>query len=134
MAPATRLAFALVVAGMAVLMVAGFKQTVEMGPRQGTLPNVWVLLGGLVVLLLALLDLGVRRRHDRNRSGTDCAAVLIVLAGLGVAGLFGRLRPFEELAAGGIAAVLVFYLLVLLAVLPGTPGPNRYGEPPQPDV
>jgi uncharacterized membrane protein YhaH (DUF805 family) len=124
----------LVVVVAAALSFAGFRQTVQMGPQAATLPNVWVALGGLAVLLLALLDLGVRRRHDRNRSGVDCAVALMVLAGLAVAGLFGRLSRIEAMAAEAVAAVLILYLVLMLALLPGNRGPNRYGAPPRPDA
>jgi uncharacterized membrane protein YhaH (DUF805 family) len=124
----------IVVVAAVALSIAGFAETVQMGPQVATLPNVWVQLGGLVVLILALLDLGVRRRHDRNRSGVDCAVVLMVLAGLATGGIFGRFTRVEAVGAAGVAALLVLYLLVTLATLPGNRGPNRYGEPPRPDA
>ncbi|HVY50585.1 MAG TPA: DUF805 domain-containing protein [Devosia sp.] len=119
---------------MIALTLAGFRQSIAMGPGEVALPNRWVLLGGLVVLLATLLDLGVRRRHDRNRSGVDCVVALMVLAGLGIAALFGRLTPSEQMVALAIAGALLGYLIVTLAILPGNRGSNRYGDPPRADI
>lgn len=124
----------IVVAAEVALTLLGFRQTLQVGPREMSLPNAWVQLAGQAVLLLAVLDLGVRRRHDRGRSGVDCAVALIVLEGLAVASIFGRLRPLEAMAATGVAALLALYLLVVLALLPGNRRANRYGEPPRADA
>jgi uncharacterized membrane protein YhaH (DUF805 family) len=121
-----------VVAAVA-LSIAGFSQSVQMGAQSAKLPNVWVQLGVLVFVLIAMLDLGVRRRHDRNRSGVDCAVVLMVLTGIAVGGIFSRFTPAEAMGAAGLSGLLVLYLLVTLAILPGNRGPNRYGDAPRHD-
>ena len=53
------------------LTFAGLKETRQMGAEPITVPHHWLALAGSIVLLLALLDLAIRRRHDRGRSGID---------------------------------------------------------------
>lgn len=86
------------------------------------------LIVGLVALALRIAP-GVKRLHDRNKSGAwlwlyyglpQLAAVL-VLATADMA-LLGAL--------GMISLALVIAVIVDLGVLPGTPGDNRYGPDP----
>lgn len=57
-----------------------------------------------LALLLPSLAVGVRRLHDTDRSGWWILIVIIPIIGW---------------------LVLIFFF-----VTPGTPGPNRYGQPP----
>lgn len=83
----------------------------EAGPGPTGLGLIVSLIGGLAILgmVIPLLAVGVRRLHDTNRSGWWLLLSLIpVIGGL---------------------VVFVF------TVLPGTPGPNRFGpDPKQPDT
>ena len=86
------------------------------------------------LLLLAVLDLGIRRRHDRGRSGVDCVVALMLLEGIAIATIFERVPPgIPLMAAGGVAGLIVLYLILMLCILPGNRGANRYGESPRPD-
>jgi uncharacterized membrane protein YhaH (DUF805 family) len=121
------------------LTFAGLQQSLQIdkgafGLRRAvtlTLPNLGAAIAGSLVLLLCLLDLAVRRRHDRGQSGADTAAILMLLELIGV-GYATRLLigapPMVVLTVVGIA---LLYLLVALAVLPGNKGPNRYGPNPR---
>ena len=86
------------------------------------------------LFLLALLDLGIRRRHDRGRSGVDCVVALMLLEGIAIAASFERVPPGSPLLfAGGAAALLGLYLVLTLCILPGDKGDNRFGQSPRPD-
>jgi len=82
-----------------------------------------------VVAAAPLAAVGVKRRHDRNGSGVDVIAFWIVslllqfLAVLGVSGGFLQ-------AVGLVMAVWGICLFILLGILKGTPGPNKYGPDP----
>lgn len=121
------------------LTFAGLKQSLQIGKGMFglhrevtlTLPSPWAIIAGSVVLLLCLLDLAVRRRHDRGQSGADTAAILVLLELIGVgyaSGLLVGAPPMVVLAVAGIA---LLYLLVALAVLPGDKGANKYGPDPR---
>lgn len=113
------------------LTFAGFKDTIRAPQGELSLPNRWVVLAGSLVLFVCQLDLAVRRRHDRGKSGVDVAVVLILLEALGVAAIFGLLVAIPTVATAAVSAVAGVYLLVVLAILPGDKGPNRYGPDPR---
>jgi len=113
------------------LAAVGLKEMVAMGPQEVALPNRWVALAGAVLLFLCLVDLAVRRRHDRNRSGVDAALLLLLISAIGIAPRFHALDGIPALAGAAVAALAGFYLLVVLAILPGTKGANRYGPDPR---
>jgi uncharacterized membrane protein YhaH (DUF805 family) len=81
--------------------------------------------------VLVSCDLIVRRRHDRGRSGVDgliwmallVASQITYTLSLYVAAVWLDLLVY----AGGL------YLFVVLVILPGNPGENRYGAVPRPD-
>jgi len=78
------------------------------------------------------IDLSVRRRHDRNRSGTGA----VIWQMLFVASVIIHSFADAPDIVGYLDAVLVvsgLYLFIVLALLPGTRGDNRYGPPPQLD-
>ncbi len=116
------------------LAAAGLRETRPAGPATLTLPDHWVVLAGSLVLLLALLDLAVRRRHDRGRRGIDAVIALLLLEAALVAGPFGLLPPsVPPAAASAVAGLAGLYLLLMLVLLPGNKGDNRYGPPPRHD-
>ena len=88
---------------------------------------------GLAVLAgIIWLDLAVRRRHDRGRSGVDAAIFLILLLASVIVHGFANAPD----VVGWLDAFLVLYgvyLFVVLVLLPGTPHENRYGAVPRPD-
>lgn len=87
-----------------------------------------------LALLGALIwtDLTVRRRHDRNRSGTGAVIWQMLLIASVIIHSFAEAPD----VVGYVDAVLVLgglYLFVVLVLLPGTRGANHYGPPPQLD-
>ena len=98
-----------------------------------------------LALLLPWISVTVRRLHDTDRSGgwllvfVGSFALIIVMAAISgmtaLGGLGPRTGPPTAVALTGL---IVAFLLVLgasitflvLMVLPGTQGPNRYGPDP----
>lgn len=84
----------------------------------------------LVVATLLWMDLIVRRRRDRGRSGVDGVVwqVLFLLSqGLYQLHILIPVVRWLDL----VLAVGAVYLFVVLVILPGTNGPNRYGPDPR---
>jgi len=113
------------------LTVAGLKETLPVGAQEVALPSRWVGLAGSVLLFLCLADLAIRRRRDRGRGGVDAAALLLLLTLIGVAVRFQPLTGIPAIAAAAVSVLAGLYLLVVLAILPGTRGPNEYGPDPR---
>lgn len=91
---------------------------------------VWV--PAMVVLLLGL----IRRLHDRGKSGWLLLPVygawllsVLIVFGFGVPPGEGSLG-FIAVVAMGLFFVGGLWLLIELLLLPGTPGPNRFGPDP----
>jgi uncharacterized membrane protein YhaH (DUF805 family) len=105
-----------------------------MGAQSISVPNHWLALAGSIVLLLALTDLAIRRRHDRGRSGIDAFIALLLLEGAFLTTVMGPLPPqVPPIAVGAVAALAGLYLIVMLMILPGNETANRYGARPKPD-
>jgi uncharacterized membrane protein YhaH (DUF805 family) len=83
--------------------------------------------------VLVWLDLIVRRRHDRGRSGIDGLIWMALLVASQVAWVIPSVPP----SVAGWLNLLVYagaiYLFVVLVILPGNRGENRYGPVPRPD-
>lgn len=77
-------------------------------------------------IFLAHYTVLVRRLHDTGRSGFHVAPALFGFL-LILAGIF-LVNPYIVWAGEGLSAVGGIYLLVL-CVMPGNKGPNRYGMP-----
>jgi uncharacterized membrane protein YhaH (DUF805 family) len=89
-------------------------------------------LAGLVLLVLETwsgLAVGVKRLHDRNKSGWW---ILLFWLGPGILGGWQTATP--DLGGGLIlslaAAAIAIWAFVELGCLRGTPGPNQYGPDP----
>jgi len=118
------------------------------------LPSAGVALFFGLLFLLFFLDLGIRRRHDRDRSGVDVIVWAEIYVGALVLFLFGppHAVALPELPGGksvsaigwaftvatpeqwvfvGVLLVIGLRLLGALLFMPGTRGPNRYGEDPR---
>lgn len=93
----------------------------------------------VVPLYWSLTALNVKRLHDRGHSGWW----LLVLVLAGVIGTFSSLvlpllagdRNTTQVAIGLIGALIVlgiwsFWLTLQMMLLRGSPGPNKYGQPP----
>ena len=91
---------------------------------------IWLI--GLVLLVLETwsgLAVGVKRLHDRNKSGWW---ILLFWLGPGILGGWQTATP--DLGGGLIlslaAAAIAIWAFVELGCLRGTPGPNQYGPNP----
>lgn len=83
-----------------------------------------------VVELYPGLALCLKRRHDRDNAGYDL--MVVTFAAL-VLALFNALDLGLGILSGLLGAVVffgLFYLFVVLGLLRGTPGPNRFGADP----
>jgi uncharacterized membrane protein YhaH (DUF805 family) len=125
---------ALISLGLAAI---GLRESYEFGapPHAFTLPvlNRWAALVLSLLLCCGVADLMIRRRHDRNRSGIDCIIALALLE-IGYVAFILHLTPVQPVAVPlGAVGVLLLYLLVMLAILPGSKAANRYGPPPRGD-
>lgn len=92
----------------------------------------YAVLGLSLVAMMVWTDLGVRRRRDRGRSGIDVAIFQMLLLASVIIHSFADAPDI----VGWLDAALVLYaiyLFVVLVLLPGNPGENRYGLRPQPD-
>jgi uncharacterized membrane protein YhaH (DUF805 family) len=96
---------------------------------------------GLVPLLLvvplcaAAVHVGVRRLHDRDRSGWwilpfSVGPYLLMAAGHFLAGLFGPLGALLALPLLLAGLALAGWSWIELGFRRGTRGPNRFGSPP----
>jgi uncharacterized membrane protein YhaH (DUF805 family) len=88
------------------------------------------LVGFAVVLLMGVIDvtIGIRRLHDRDKSGWWLAVFYGVPAVLRLSVPF--LQPIPALVAYVCYLVFWVWAIIELGILRGTVGPNRYGEDP----
>jgi uncharacterized membrane protein YhaH (DUF805 family) len=93
-------------------------------------------------LIIPMIAVGVRRLHDTNRSGWWLLAPavpyligFVMIMPAMMSGAAGAANPFS-LATAGTAGIFMLIGLVLgivvfiFTVLPGTKGPNKYGDDP----
>jgi uncharacterized membrane protein YhaH (DUF805 family) len=127
-------ALMIVLLGGAVLSaIQGNGSSASMGPVLGqSLMGIGVI--ALIVLLwwallIPSLAVGVRRLHDIDRSGWW----LMLGYGPWIAGeIIASAAQSETLAAiFSLGSLIGFLVLLVFAVLPGTPGPNRFGPDPK---
>lgn len=120
---------------MALGLAIGFRPPFYnvLAPKPGATLIVPSAMAALILSLLYLaifIDLAIRRRHDRNRTGVDVIVWAEFAIAAHIGALFGPNDP-ALLAFDIPAALLGLWLLVALVFLPGTKGPNRYGEDPR---
>jgi uncharacterized membrane protein YhaH (DUF805 family) len=100
--------------------------------------NLFSLAGaGLLIWLIAIilliagtwsgLAVGVKRLHDRNKSGWW---VLLFWFGPSLLGSWQAATPDGGLILSLVAAAIAIWAFVELGCLRGTPGPNQYGPDP----
>ena len=111
------------------------------GRRRTNRATYWVwLLGFMALIVLAnlihtniplgevlILLIGVPRLHDVGRSGWWAAGVLISWEIV----TFVSLVAPQLNVVSGLLAILLLALVGLLGAWPGTPGPNKFGNPPR---
>jgi len=95
-------------------------------------PDGGAVLAGIVTLvpLMAVLSIPiVRRLHDIGRSGALAISALAVL-GLSLVGIRLARLAESDVAIPLLVVTLAMTLTMVLAplLIPGTPGPNRYGS------
>jgi len=83
-----------------------------------------------VVFLWPNLALSVKRAHDRDHSGLPAAIVTVVVTAASLFVVDDPAGLAEWMIIGVLIAGLI-WLVVVLGVLDGTPGPNRYGPSPK---
>ena len=115
-----------VAAGTAFLLAAF--ATVPVTTIDPTLPTI-LLWSGVAVLVWLVLAAGVRRLHDRDRSGLWLLLFAVLPWALMGIGTLDRHGPGGALATV-IAAGLAAWGAVEMILRPGTPGANRYGPDP----
>jgi uncharacterized membrane protein YhaH (DUF805 family) len=118
----------------------------EVGIATSADPQLWNTLAQVGIILnivwflatiLPASAIWFRRLHDSNKSGWWY--VLTVASGIGGFVLFALSALQNQiLFSAGMALGLVSgisgLVLLVFALLPGTPGPNRYGESPTPTI
>jgi uncharacterized membrane protein YhaH (DUF805 family) len=81
-----------------------------------------------IPMLISGIAVGIKRLHDRNKSGWWLLLFYLVPAVLGWAGAaFGGMM---NVVLSSVSFALSFWALVELGILRGTVGPNQYGPAP----
>jgi uncharacterized membrane protein YhaH (DUF805 family) len=87
-----------------------------------------------IVILISSLAVGVKRLHDRNKSGWYLVLFYIVPGILLVAGIAVGTTMEDSIMIAGVLGLIAFaigvWAFVELGCLRGTIGPNRYGSDP----
>ena len=98
------------------------------------LETFWNLAGfpGIVVLLLTF-TLSVRRFHDFNFIGIP-AYIFLFLSVVCILAVFSdplyRLLFLYGIGAVAVGLLISFFAILIVGMIPGTKGPNKYGPPP----
>ena len=95
-----------------------------------TTPNPWVILALTVLDMVLIGELAIRRRHDRGASSLSYIVWLEVSLGATVLHLFGPPSEYTS-RLDVVLGAFGLWFFVLLVLLPGTKGPNRYGPDPR---
>lgn len=114
------------VAGGALLLAA--TATVPVSAIDPTVPTI-LLWGAIASAVWLVLAAGVRRLHDRDRSGFALLLFAVLpwaLVGLGTLDRHGPGEAAADLLAAGLAA----WGGIEMLLRPGTRGANRYGPDP----
>lgn len=91
----------------------------------------WAMLALALLAALIWTDLGVRRRHDRGRSGVDVVVFQILfLASVVIHGF--AYAPDIVGWLDGLLVLYGLYLFFVLVLLPSSAHENRYGPVPRP--
>ncbi len=85
------------------IVVSGQNTTMNLNALSGMMGGLWIV---SLILLWPSLALGVKRCHDRGKSGWWCLLLLIPI-------------------------INIFWWLIDLGILDGTPGPNQFGPSPK---
>jgi uncharacterized membrane protein YhaH (DUF805 family) len=87
-----------------------------------------------IVILISSLAVGVKRLHDRNKSGWYLVLFYIVPGILLVASIAVGTTMEDSITIAGVLGLIAFaigvWAFVELGCLRGTIGPNRYGSDP----
>lgn len=122
--------------GTVLMVVASFVLYFILGLVGLGIYSTWGPIIVYVVFFLPAINLGVKRRQDRDNNGTDykifmgVSAVLTLLQAFNV----GNARTMSpDLWMTGLQLLLgifAIYIIVQVGFLRGTPGPNSYGPDP----
>jgi uncharacterized membrane protein YhaH (DUF805 family) len=85
-----------------------------------------------IAMIVAGVFVGIKRLHDRDKSGWWLLLFMLAPGALGMLGVAagGFLQTLCMLASLGIS----IWMFVELGCLPGTRGPNQYGPDPIPSA
>ena len=126
--------------GMLVGMATNTADAIINGESSGAMPTPISSIASLA-LMLPQLSANVRRLHDTNRSGWWIGGFYLYLIGAVVVGVayffqsgsssFNDGPAIAGIVILGLGAFAYMVLLIVFAVLPGTPGTNRFGPDPK---
>ena len=130
--------------GTVILIVATFVLYFVLGLIGLGLTSRWGPIIAYAIVIYPTLNLGVKRRHDRDNNGNDYRILVGIYAVLTVLQVLGFGYTPTDLGNGMVAmmpdmwmsiitlvvGVYGLYMLVQLGFLKGTPGANTYGADP----
>jgi uncharacterized membrane protein YhaH (DUF805 family) len=125
------LIFAVVFVGMSFFQYAGIRPVPPSNYFELYI-NPYAAIALASVGSLIWVDLMVRRRHDRGRSGVDAVIWLMVAFASVIIHAFAD-APDIVFWVDAALGLYGLYLFVVLVILPGDRKENRYGAVPRPD-
>ena len=112
------------------VLIQTIMQPSPLGPQPMVVISAPIIMALIVLLVCAIAELAIRRRHDRGASSLFVLVWLELLLADAVLHLFAP--PFEYTQYVDITlGVIGLYVFIVLCLLPGTKGPNRYGPDPR---
>ena len=131
--------------GTIVLILASILLTFILSLVGLPIGSPWSSLINLALVVFPAINLGLKRRHDRDNNGTDYLILTGVSALMTLMQAFGIGFTRVDIGNGMVGAVpdtwmgivqilfgiYAIYMLVQLGFLKGTPGANTYGADPQ---
>ena len=130
--------------GTVILFVASILLYIVLGLVGLGMTSSWGPIIVYLILFYPALNLGVKRRHDRDNDGNDyrilmgVSALLTLLQAFGIGfsrtdlgnGFVGMMPDLWMSIVQIAVGIYGIYLLVQLGFLKGTPGTNSYGQDP----
>jgi uncharacterized membrane protein YhaH (DUF805 family) len=123
---------AIVAVVLLITKVPALTDMIKPSPRQPEIfiPNGGVRVAFTVFLMIFAGELAVRRRHDRGASSLSFIVFLELVLGMVVLQNLGPAFEYSQYIDYGLGLIGLYFFIVL-CLLPGTKGPNRYGDDPR---